>query len=33
MNGVESGTTWEQLPQAWVCPMCYATKEAFDPLD
>ncbi|EKD35609.1 MAG: rubredoxin [uncultured bacterium] len=28
-NGVEAGTTWENLPDDWVCPLCGAEKEAF----
>jgi len=32
-NGVAPGTAFEDLPDDWVCPMCYATKDNFDPLD
>ncbi|MBM9613362.1 rubredoxin [Desulfobulbus rhabdoformis] len=33
MNAIPPGTVFEELPEAWVCPMCYATKDNFDPLD
>lgn len=33
MNGIEPGIAFEALPDEWVCPMCYADKEQFDPLD
>ena len=33
MNTVLPGTPFPDLPEAWVCPMCYATKDLFDPLD
>ncbi len=33
MNEIPPGTPFEELPEEWVCPMCYATKEQFDPLD
>lgn len=33
MNDVPPETPFEQLPEEWVCPMCYSPKSAFDPLD
>ena len=33
MNGIPAGTEFDALPDNWVCPMCYADKDAFDPLD
>jgi rubredoxin len=33
MNAIDPGIPWLQLPETWVCPMCYVTKDAFDPLD
>ncbi len=33
MNNIPAGTAFEDLPAEWVCPMCYATKDLFDPLD
>lgn len=32
-NGVAPGTIFEDLPDDWVCPMCYVTRDNFDPLD
>ncbi len=33
MNNIPTGTSFTSLPEQWVCPMCYAKKELFDPLD
>ena len=33
MNHVPPGTAFEQLPEGWVCPVCYVTADQFDPLD
>ncbi len=33
MNNIPAGTSFDDLPEEWVCPMCYATKDLFDPLD
>ena len=33
LNGVPPGVSFEDLPDEWVCPMCYAEKDSFDPLD
>lgn len=33
MNNIPPGTDFEELPDGWVCPLCYATKDQFDPLD
>lgn len=33
MNGIAKDTAFTELPDAWVCPMCYATQDQFDPLD
>jgi len=33
MNGIPSGVTFSELPEEWVCPMCYASVDQFDPLD
>ena len=32
-NGVKPGTTFENLPEDWVCPACGASKDLFDKLD
>ena len=28
-NGIEPGTAFEDLPEDWVCPICYAGKDMF----
>ncbi len=33
MNDIPAGTAFDDLPPEWVCPMCYATRDLFDPLD
>ncbi|WP_028581105.1 rubredoxin [Desulfogranum japonicum] len=33
MNNISPGVAFEELPDEWVCPMCYATKDLFDPMD
>lgn len=33
MNSIPAGIPFLNLPEEWVCPMCYATKEQFDLLD
>lgn len=30
-NGVEVGTSFADIPEDWVCPMCGALKEDFSP--
>jgi len=30
-NGVQPGTTFEDLPSDWVCPPCGAGKDSFSP--
>jgi flavin reductase (DIM6/NTAB) family NADH-FMN oxidoreductase RutF/rubredoxin len=30
-NGIKPGTTFEQLPDSWVCPVCGAGKDQFEP--
>ncbi len=30
-NGVEPGTAFSALPEEWVCPICGAAKDQFDP--
>jgi rubredoxin len=32
-SGVAEGTPFEALPAEWVCPICGATKDKFDPID
>ncbi len=33
MNNIPSGTPFEDLPEEWVCPMCYASQDQFDVFD
>lgn len=33
MNDIPPGTAFDDLPDNWVCPLCYAGKDSFDPLD
>lgn len=28
-SGIVAGTTWEQLPQDWGCPLCGASRSEF----
>ncbi len=32
-NGVAPNTTFEDVPDDWVCPVCGAGKDDFSPLD
>ena len=32
-NGVPAGTVFEDIPEDWVCPLCYVGKEEFDALE
>ncbi|MBP7050852.1 MAG: rubredoxin [Phycisphaerae bacterium] len=32
-NGVEPGTSFQELPDDWVCPECGADKSEFEPVD
>jgi len=29
-NGIETGTTFEDLPDSWVCPLCGVGKDMFE---
>ena len=29
-NGIEPGTSFEDLPEDWVCPLCGAPKSVFE---
>ncbi|MEM2637025.1 MAG: rubredoxin [Candidatus Korarchaeota archaeon] len=31
--GVEPGTPFEELPDDWTCPICGASKNAFEPYE
>ncbi len=30
-NGVNPGTAFSDLPDSWVCPICGASKDKFEP--
>ena len=30
-NDVAPGTAWENVPDDWVCPVCGADKDSFEP--
>ena len=30
-NGVAPGTPFEELPESWLCPLCGAGKDMFEP--
>lgn len=32
-NGVDAGTSWDDLPEDWVCPLCGAAQEDFEKLE
>ncbi|MBD3171145.1 rubredoxin [Candidatus Bathyarchaeota archaeon] len=31
--GIEPGTSFDDLPDDWECPICGAPKEEFNPID
>jgi rubredoxin len=31
-NGVAAGTPFEEIPETWVCPICGAGKDVFEPV-
>ena len=31
-NNIAQGTSFEQLPESWVCPVCGAAKDMFEPV-
>ncbi|MBC8060435.1 MAG: rubredoxin [Clostridiaceae bacterium] len=32
-NGVEPGTSFESIPEDWVCPLCGVGKDQFEPVN
>lgn len=32
-NGIDPDTPFEDLPDDWVCPVCGAIKDEFEPLE
>jgi rubredoxin len=33
VGGIAPGTAFEDLPDDWVCPLCGAGKDMFEPVD
>lgn len=33
LSNVPPGTPFDHLPDGWVCPICYANRDQFDPLE
>ena len=32
-SGIAPGTSFEDLPEDWLCPLCAVGKDQFEPLD
>ena len=32
-SGIAAGTTWEDVPSDWLCPLCGVGKDLFEPVD
>jgi len=32
-SGIAPGTPFEDIPEDWVCPVCGATKDQFEPVE
>ena len=32
-SGVAPGTAFENLPDGWLCPVCFVDKDQFEPID
>lgn len=32
-NDIQPGTSFEDLPEDWVCPICFVGKDEFEPMD
>jgi len=32
-NGIPPGTAFEDLPDDWVCPVCFVPKDKFSPFE
>ena len=31
--GIEPGTSFEDIPDDWYCPLCGVSKDSFEPID
>ena len=32
-DGIVAGTLWEDIPDDWVCPICFVGKDEFEPVN
>lgn len=32
-GGIAPGTAFEDIPDDWECPICFVTKDEFEPID
>jgi rubredoxin len=32
-NGVDAGTSWENVPEDWLCPLCGVGKDQFEEVE
>jgi len=32
-SNISPGTPFEKLPESWVCPICGASKDQFEPIE
>jgi rubredoxin len=32
-NGVDPGTSWENVPEDWLCPLCGVGKDQFEEVE
>lgn len=32
-SGIAPGTSYDDLPESWTCPVCGASKDQFTPID
>lgn len=32
-NGVKEGTAWQDVPEDWLCPICFVGKDEFEIID
>ncbi|MGL4425302.1 MAG: rubredoxin [Cetobacterium sp.] len=32
-NGINPGTEWDEVPESWVCPVCYVGKDHFEEIE
>ena len=32
-GGIPPGTAFEDIPDDWVCPVCFVTKDYFEPME